>query len=86
MLWFFFSSTQNKIVQTEKKLQVIKSRTDGQREEQVSLSEDNLKLKEQVKIGSEAHKEQEVLNGKLHLYKAEVYDSECYRGRLVYIG
>ncbi|XP_072220998.1 structural maintenance of chromosomes protein 6 [Leuresthes tenuis] len=52
---------QNKIVQTEKKLQVIKSRTDGQREEQVSLSEDNLKLKEQVKISSEAHKEQELV-------------------------
>ncbi|XP_028250414.1 structural maintenance of chromosomes protein 6 isoform X2 [Parambassis ranga] len=52
---------QTKIVQVEKKLQLIKNKSDGLREEQESLSEDNLKMKEQVKICSKAHKEQEVV-------------------------
>lgn len=63
-LSFVLSLTQTKVIQVEKKLQCIKSRTDGLREEQDSLSEENLKLKEQVKVISRAHKEQEVLIGR----------------------
>uniref|UniRef100_A0A3Q0RNA1 Structural maintenance of chromosomes 6 n=1 Tax=Amphilophus citrinellus TaxID=61819 RepID=A0A3Q0RNA1_AMPCI len=49
------------LCQLEKKLQFSKSKTDSLREEQVSLSEDNLKLKEQVKSISKAHKDQELV-------------------------
>ncbi|XP_035766941.1 structural maintenance of chromosomes protein 6 [Neolamprologus brichardi] len=52
---------QTKIIQLEKKLQCIKSKIDTLREEQESLSEDNVKLKEQAKIISKAHKDQEVV-------------------------
>ncbi|XP_044022081.1 structural maintenance of chromosomes protein 6 isoform X2 [Siniperca chuatsi] len=52
---------QTKVIQVEKKLQCIKSRIDSLREEQESLSEDSLKLKEQVKVNSKAHKEQELV-------------------------
>ncbi|XP_063356281.1 structural maintenance of chromosomes protein 6 isoform X2 [Pelmatolapia mariae] len=52
---------QTKIIQLEKKLQCIKSKIDTLREEQESLSEDNVKLKEQVKSISKAHKDQEVV-------------------------
>lgn len=51
-------------MQVEKKLQCVKSRIDSLREEQESLSEANLKLREQVKVISRAHQEQEVLIGK----------------------
>ncbi|KAM4595864.1 structural maintenance of chromosomes protein 6 isoform 2-T4 [Polymixia lowei] len=50
---------QSKVTQTEKKLQNIQSQIDSLREEQDSLSD--LKLKEQVKTSSKAHKEQEVV-------------------------
>jgi len=59
-----FSFTQSKVTQVEKKRQLIKSRVDGMRREQESLSGDNLRLKEQVKVVGRAHKEQEVLTGK----------------------
>ncbi|XP_047467829.1 structural maintenance of chromosomes protein 6 isoform X2 [Mugil cephalus] len=52
---------QNKIIQVEKKLQFIRSRTDNLREEQDSMLEGNLKLREQVKVIRKAHKEQELV-------------------------
>ncbi|XP_034418531.1 structural maintenance of chromosomes protein 6 isoform X4 [Cyclopterus lumpus] len=52
---------QSKVTQVEKKHQCIKSRVDSMRQEQESLSEDNLRLKEQVKVVSKAHKEQELV-------------------------
>ncbi|KAI3367517.1 hypothetical protein L3Q82_026369, partial [Scortum barcoo] len=52
---------QTMATQVEKKLQYVKSRIDTLRVEQVSLSEDSLKLKEQVKIINKAHKEQELI-------------------------
>ncbi|XP_045918494.1 structural maintenance of chromosomes protein 6 [Micropterus dolomieu] len=52
---------QTKLIQVEKKLQCIKSRIDCLREEHESLSKDSLMLKEQVKVNSKAHKEQEVV-------------------------
>ncbi|XP_041828358.1 structural maintenance of chromosomes protein 6 [Melanotaenia boesemani] len=52
---------QTKIIQLEKKLQVIKSRTDSLREEQESLTEDKLKLKQQGKSIGKAYKEQELV-------------------------
>ncbi|XP_070776226.1 structural maintenance of chromosomes protein 6 [Enoplosus armatus] len=52
---------QTKVMQVEKKLQCIKSRVDSLREEEESLSEDNLKLKEQVKANSKVYKEQELV-------------------------
>ncbi|XP_037602346.1 structural maintenance of chromosomes protein 6 [Sebastes umbrosus] len=52
---------QSKVIQVEKKLQCIKCRVDSVSQEQGSLSEDNLKLKEQVKVISKAHKEQELV-------------------------
>ncbi|XP_051813828.1 structural maintenance of chromosomes protein 6 isoform X1 [Acanthochromis polyacanthus] len=52
---------QTKIRQAEKQLQFIESRIDSLRDEQKSLSEDSRKLKEQVKIVSKAHKEQELV-------------------------
>lgn len=55
---------QTKVTQVEKKLHSIKSRVDSLREKQESLSSDKLRLKEQMKIFSKAHKEQEVLIGK----------------------
>lgn len=66
LTFFFYSTfvssfTQTKVIQVEKKLQGIKSRMDSLREEQESLSVDSLRLKEQVKAISKAHKEQEVL-------------------------
>lgn len=54
------SLTQTRVTHIEKKLQCIRGRVDGLREEQESLSGDSLRLKEQVKIISKAHKEQEV--------------------------
>ncbi|KAM7376228.1 hypothetical protein PAMP_005971 [Pampus punctatissimus] len=50
-----------KVIQVEKTLQCIKRRIDSLREEQESLSEDNLKLKEQVKIVRKSYKEQELV-------------------------
>ncbi|XP_029282466.1 structural maintenance of chromosomes protein 6 [Cottoperca gobio] len=52
---------QTKLTHAEKKLQCMKSRVDGVGQEQESLSEDNLKLKEQMKLISRAHKEQELV-------------------------
>uniref|UniRef100_UPI003AAB4E74 structural maintenance of chromosomes protein 6 n=1 Tax=Centroberyx gerrardi TaxID=166262 RepID=UPI003AAB4E74 len=52
---------QTRVIQVEKKLQNVKCKIDSLREEQESLSEDNLKLKEQVKANSKAHKEQELV-------------------------
>ncbi|XP_026195156.1 structural maintenance of chromosomes protein 6 isoform X1 [Anabas testudineus] len=52
---------QTKVIQVEKKLQCIKSRMDRLREEQESLSQDSVKLKEQVKAISKAHKDQELV-------------------------
>ncbi|KAM7403488.1 hypothetical protein PAMA_004105 [Pampus argenteus] len=52
---------QTKVIQVEKTLQCIKRRIDSVRDEQESLSEDNLKLKEQVKIVRKSHKEQELV-------------------------
>ncbi|KAM6917310.1 structural maintenance of chromosomes protein 6 [Lycodopsis pacificus] len=52
---------QSEVTQVEKTLQYIKSRVDGMRQEQESLSEDNLRLKEEVKVVSKAHKEQELV-------------------------
>lgn len=52
---------QSKVTQVEKKRQLIKSRVDGMRREQESLSGDNLRLKEQVKVVGRAHKEQELV-------------------------
>ncbi|XP_039992840.1 structural maintenance of chromosomes protein 6 isoform X2 [Xiphias gladius] len=52
---------QTKLIQVEKKLQFIKSRVDSLREEKESITEDNLKLKEQMKVISKAHKEQELV-------------------------
>ncbi|XP_071354182.1 structural maintenance of chromosomes protein 6 isoform X2 [Trachinotus anak] len=52
---------QTKVIQIEKRLQSIKSRIDSLREEQESQSEDSLALKEQVKVISKAHKEQELV-------------------------
>ncbi|XP_034418530.1 structural maintenance of chromosomes protein 6 isoform X3 [Cyclopterus lumpus] len=60
-LFLFFSFTKSKVTQVEKKHQCIKSRVDSMRQEQESLSEDNLRLKEQVKVVSKAHKEQELV-------------------------
>lgn len=42
----------------------MKTTSDSLREEQESLSEEIVKLKEQVKVVSRAHKEQEVVDGK----------------------
>lgn len=58
------SPTQTKVIQVEKRLQCIKTTSDSLREEQDSLSEEIVKLKEQVKVVSRAHKEQEVVDGK----------------------
>ena len=63
--FFLLCFTQTKVIQVEKTLQCIKSRIDSLREERESLSEDNLKLKEQVKVIRKAHKEQEVLQNLL---------------------
>lgn len=52
---------QSKLVQTEKRLQIIKQRADSLREEQKSLREDNLNFKQQAKITNKAHKEQELV-------------------------
>ncbi|TKS86990.1 Structural maintenance of chromosomes protein 6 [Collichthys lucidus] len=52
---------QTRVTHIEKKLQCIRGRVDGLREEQESLSGDSLRLKEQVKIISKAHKEQEIV-------------------------
>ncbi|MED6265311.1 hypothetical protein CHARACLAT_024140, partial [Characodon lateralis] len=52
---------QSKLVQTEKRLQIIKKRTDSLREEQKSLREDHLNFKQQAKITNKAHKEQELV-------------------------
>ncbi|XP_017277077.1 structural maintenance of chromosomes protein 6 [Kryptolebias marmoratus] len=52
---------QTKIVQVEKRLQLIKKRSDSLKEEQKTLTGDNLKLKQQVKNISKAHKEQELV-------------------------
>ncbi|XP_054469577.1 structural maintenance of chromosomes protein 6 [Anoplopoma fimbria] len=52
---------QFKVTQVEKKLQFIKSRFGSMRQEQESLSEDNLMLKEKVKVVSKAHKDQELV-------------------------
>ncbi|MEQ2269936.1 hypothetical protein XENORESO_012485, partial [Xenotaenia resolanae] len=52
---------QSKLVQTEKRLQIIKKRTDSLREEQKSLKEDHLNFKQQAKITNKAHKEQELV-------------------------
>ncbi|XP_059209079.1 structural maintenance of chromosomes protein 6 [Centropristis striata] len=56
-----FQLVQTKVTQVEKKFQCVKSRVDGLRKEQESLSEDSLKLKEQMKVISKAHKEQELV-------------------------
>uniref|UniRef100_A0A668AX34 Structural maintenance of chromosomes 6 n=1 Tax=Myripristis murdjan TaxID=586833 RepID=A0A668AX34_9TELE len=48
------------VIQVEKKLQNLKCKIDSLREEQESLSEENLKLKEQIKANGKAHKEQEL--------------------------
>ncbi|XP_068577685.1 structural maintenance of chromosomes protein 6 [Cebidichthys violaceus] len=52
---------QSKVTQVEKTLHCIKSRVDSMRQEQESLSEDSLRLKEQVKVVGKAHKEQELV-------------------------
>ncbi|XP_043997776.1 structural maintenance of chromosomes protein 6 [Gambusia affinis] len=52
---------QSRLAQTEKRLQVIKQRADSLREEQKSLREDNLNFKQQAKLVSKAHKEQELV-------------------------
>ncbi|KAM9341065.1 structural maintenance of chromosomes protein 6 [Symphorus nematophorus] len=52
---------QTRVTQVEKKLQCVRSRVDSLREEQEALSGDNLRLKEQMKIISKAHKEQELV-------------------------
>ncbi|KAK5603295.1 hypothetical protein CRENBAI_010760 [Crenichthys baileyi] len=52
---------QSKLVQTEKRLQIIKKRTDSLRDEQKSLREDHLNFKQQAKITNKAHKEQELV-------------------------
>ncbi|XP_068436036.1 structural maintenance of chromosomes protein 6 [Clinocottus analis] len=52
---------QTKVTQVEKTLQRIKSRVDSMRREKESLSEDSLRLKDQVKVVSKAHKEQELV-------------------------
>ncbi|MEQ2313823.1 hypothetical protein AMECASPLE_005848 [Ameca splendens] len=52
---------QSKLIQTEKRLQIIKKRTDSLREEQKSLREDHLNIKQQAKITNKAHKEQELV-------------------------
>ncbi|KAM4724558.1 structural maintenance of chromosomes protein 6 [Anableps anableps] len=52
---------QSKLAQTEKRLQVIKTRADSLRDEQKSLREDNLNFKQQAKITNKAHKEQELV-------------------------
>ncbi|XP_033499479.1 structural maintenance of chromosomes protein 6 [Epinephelus lanceolatus] len=52
---------QTKVTQAQKKLQCIKSRADSLRKEQESLSEDSRRFKEQMKVISKAHKEQELV-------------------------
>ncbi|XP_037550761.1 structural maintenance of chromosomes protein 6 [Nematolebias whitei] len=52
---------QTRIAQAEKRLQLIKRRSDGLKEEQETLTEEYLKLKQQVKSKSKAHKEQELV-------------------------
>lgn len=70
---FCLSHLQTKIIQLEKKLQCIKSKIDTLREEQESLSENNVKLKEQVKSISKAHKDQEVLTDKRRCVNLHIY-------------
>lgn len=65
MFSFSAFSPQIKVTQAEKKLQDLQGQIGSLREEQETLSEENLKLKEQVKATSKAHKEQEVLEAYL---------------------
>lgn len=51
---------QTRIAQVEKRLQLIKRRSDGLKDEQETLTEQYLKLKQQVKSKNKVHKEQEV--------------------------
>ncbi|KAL6105278.1 uncharacterized protein ACO6RY_06840 [Pungitius sinensis] len=52
---------QSKLTQVEKRIQCIESRVDGMRQERETLSDDSLKLREQVKVVCKAHKEQELV-------------------------
>nr|XP_046268736.1 structural maintenance of chromosomes protein 6 [Scatophagus argus]XP_046268738.1 structural maintenance of chromosomes protein 6 [Scatophagus argus] len=52
---------QTRVTQVEKRLQCVKSRIDSLRDEQESISRDSLKLKEQMKLISKAHQEQELV-------------------------
>lgn len=66
---------QTRIAQVEKRLQLIKSRSDGLKDEQETLTEEYLKLKQQVKSKNNVHKEQEVfvlrglMDNSLHGFK-----------------
>ncbi|XP_063764791.1 structural maintenance of chromosomes protein 6 isoform X2 [Eleginops maclovinus] len=52
---------QTKLTAAEQKLQGVRSRSDGLTQEREALSEGHLKLKEQLKVVSRAHKEQEIV-------------------------
>ncbi|XP_078797384.1 structural maintenance of chromosomes protein 6 isoform X1 [Oryzias latipes] len=51
---------QSKLLHAEKELQDVRSRAEHQREEQEALRKDSLRLKEQARLSSRAHKEQEL--------------------------